>query len=98
MTKASTTRRKWPALELFGILLAGTGLCFAIAFVGIGFSEEQLVKDKRQAALKLDEMRNALTAAKIPEEQITGLLRVHKAALAVSTSHEHFIVLSFSIL
>jgi hypothetical protein len=85
-------------LEIFGILLCGVGLCFAIMFVGVGYSDEQLAKEKQQVVTKMDEMKSALIAAKIPTEQIPGLLRVHKAALVAESTHTHFILLSFFIL
>lgn len=98
MPPVTTPRRKWPVLEMFGIFLGGVGLCFAVIFVGLGCSDEQLAKEKQQVATKMDEMKSALTAAKIPAEQIPGLLRVHKAALVAEAAHEHFILLSFFIL
>jgi hypothetical protein len=98
MPPVTSSHRKWPVLEIFGILLCGVGLCFAITFVGLGWSDEQLAKEKQQVATKLDEMKSTLTAAKIPAEQISGLLRVHKAALVAEATHTHFILLSFFIL
>ncbi len=85
-------------MQLMGILLTGMGLCLALAFVGINCSEERLAKEKQQLAAKMDEMKSALTAAKVPPEQIPGLLRVHKAALVSETTNEHFIILSFLVL
>ena len=84
---------------MFGILLCATGLCFAIIFAGMIFSDEDsIAKEKREVATKMEEMKSALTAAKVPAEQIPGLLRIHKSALAVEAAHEHFILLSFFIL
>jgi len=84
---------------MFGIFLCGTGLCFAIIFTGMIFSDEDsIAKEKRAVATKVEEMKSALTTAKVPAEQIPGLLRIHKSALAVETTHEHFILLSFFIL
>jgi hypothetical protein len=85
-------------LEIFGILLCGVGLCFTITFVGLGWSDEQLAKEKQEVVTKMDEMKIALTAAKVPAEQISGLLRIHKAALVAEATHTHFILLSFFIL
>jgi hypothetical protein len=98
MTQAIKQPRKWLLVQLLGMFLSGVGLCFALAFVGVHYSEERLAKEKQQVATKMDEMRGALTAAKVPAEQIPGLLRVHKAALVRETTSEHFIILSFFIL
>jgi len=98
MTQASTSRRKYPVLGMFGILLCGIGLSFAIIYAGMVCSDEQLAKEKQQVSTKMDEMKSALIAAKVPAEQIPGLPRIHKAALAVEAAHEHFILLSFFIL
>ena len=98
MTKLTGDRRKWLIVEVLGICVFGIGLCFALASIGVHYSEERLAKEKRQVATKMDEMRGALTTAKVPAEQIPGLLRVHKAALVRETTNEHFIILSFLIL
>jgi hypothetical protein len=98
MTQPSTSRRKRSVLELLGILLCCIGLCLTITFVGIGFSGEQLAKEKEQVDTEMAEMKSALAAAKIPAEQIPGLLRVHKAALVTKTSHEQLFLVSFFVL
>lgn len=97
MTPKPTSRKKYPVLEMFGLLLCGVGLCFALAFVGVCFSDEHIAKDKQQVATKMDEMRSTLTAAKIPAEQISGLLRVHKEAVATEVAQEDFILMSFFV-
>lgn len=83
---------------MFGILLCGAGLCLALGSVGASCSQEMLLHEKQQLLGQLDEMKNVLVAAKVPDEQIGGLLHVHKAALVSEAAHEHFIVLSFFIL
>jgi len=99
MTRTNISRLKGCLLEMFGILLCGTGLCFAIIFAVMIFSDEDTIaKEKREVATKMEEMKSALTAAKVPIEQIPGLLRIHKSALIVEKTHEHFILLSFFIL
>ena len=98
MTLISIQRQKWAILELLGVLLCGVGLCFALAFIGANYSEERIAKEKQQVVVKMDEMKSALTAAKIPPEQIPGLLQIHKAALVSEVTHEHFIILSFFVL
>src|SRR5437899_8118304 len=98
MKEAPASRRNWPILELAGMFVCGAGLCFALAFTGLSYSEERLAKEKQQLTAKMSEMKTALAAAKIPEEQIPGLLRVHKAALVSDSIHEHFIILSFFFL
>jgi hypothetical protein len=97
MTPKPPSRQTWPVLEIFGILLCGVGLCFALAFVGVRFSDEHIVKDKQQVATKMDEMRSAMTAAKIPADQISGLLSVHKAAIVTEVAQEDFILMSFFV-
>jgi len=82
-------------LQLFGVFLCGSGLCFALAFVGLGFSHEEVTKQRHRLLAQMDEMKNALVAAKVPEEQIPGLLSVHKSAVVTEAVHEHFIILSF---
>jgi hypothetical protein len=98
MKQTASQRQKWPILEMAGIILCGLGLCFALAFVGVSYSEERITKEKQELMAKMDEMKTALTAAKIPEDQIPGLLRVHKSALVSETTHMHFIILSFFVL
>jgi hypothetical protein len=98
MTQTIKQPWKWHIVHLVGISLVGVGLCFAVAFGGLNYSEERLAKEKQQVAAKMDEMKSALAAAKVPPEQVPGLLRVHKAALVRGTTNEHFIILSFSIL
>ena len=85
-------------MELVGITLCGLGFCFALTFVSVSYSEKRVAKEKQELMAKMDEMRSALTAAKIPEEQMLGLLRVHKSALVSETTHMHFIILSFFVL
>ena len=84
-------------LEFIGISFCILGLCAAITFVAAVFSPEQLTKDRQQVLAQVDEMKQALVAAKVPEEQIPGLLRVHKAALANTIGCEDFIVLYFLV-
>jgi hypothetical protein len=98
MTQTIKEGRKWQLVQLLGIVLSGMGLCFALAFVGVNYSEQRLAKEKQHLMAKMDEMKSALTTAKIPPEQIPGLLRVHRAALVSETTNEHFIILSFFIL
>jgi hypothetical protein len=98
MTQPSTPRRKQSALKLFGILLCILGLLLTAEFVGIGFSDMPRATAKEQVDTEMAEMKSALTAAKIPAEQIPGLLRVHKAALVTKTSHEQLFLLSFFVL
>jgi hypothetical protein len=95
-----TPRLLWKLLlfELVGISLCGIGLVFALAVISVSFSEERVVKEKQQLMAKMDEMKRALTAAKAPEEQIPGLLRIHKAALVSNASHKHFIIPSVLVL
>jgi hypothetical protein len=98
MTAIDAEQRKWPVLEIVGIALCGIGLWLALAFVGVSYSEKQIAKEKQEVLARMDEMKGALTAAKIPEEQIPGLLRVHKSALVSETTQRHFIILSFFVL
>jgi hypothetical protein len=91
-------QRKWPILELVGVAICGMGLCFALGFVGVSYSEDRVAKEKQELLARMDEMKIALAAAKIPEEQIPGLLCVHKSALVSETTHMHFIILSFFVL
>ncbi len=98
MIRASSSHLKRTWLEVFGVFLCGMGLCLAFAFVGVGISHEQVNKDKQRVLAQMDEMKSALIVAKVPEEQIPGLLRVHKAALVTEAAHEHFIILSFCVL
>lgn len=98
MTQTSTPKQKWPILEILGVALCGVGLCFALAFIGVSYSEERMAKEKLELMANMDEMKSALTAAKIPEEQIPGLLRIHKRALVSETTLMHFIILSFFVL
>jgi hypothetical protein len=95
MTQASTFRRKYPVLEIFGMLLCGIGLSLAVGYAVVACSDEQLAKEKQQVATKMDDMRSALISAKVPAEQIPGLLQIHKASLTVEATHEHFILLLF---
>jgi len=74
--------------ELLGVVLLGLGLCFAVASVGIGFSNEVILQDKERILRESHEMKSALIAAKVPEEQIPGLLRVHKDLLAGQTAQQ----------
>ena len=78
--------------------MSGIALCFALAFVAVNYSEERLAKEKQQLTAKMDEMKSALTVAKVPTEQIPGLLFIHKAALVSETTNEHYLILSFFIL
>jgi hypothetical protein len=85
-------------LEAIGYLLCWLGFCFALLFVVVCCSEKRLAKEKHEFVIGVAEMKTALIAAKVPEEQIPGLLRVHKSALANHIAHMHFIVLSFFVL
>jgi hypothetical protein len=98
MNRIRSIFRKLPPLEILGLLFVWLGISFAIAFPAVGFSEDHLAKDKQQIAAKMDEMKNALSAAKIPDEQIIGLLKVYKVVTAEDVGHEDFILMSFSIL
>lgn len=98
MTQISPKRRKWPLLELLGISIAGVGVCFAISFIGIGYSQERTAKEKGQLMASMDQMKRILVEAKTPEEQIPGLLRIHKAALVSEANQKYFILLSFLVL
>ena len=98
MTQTIKQPRKWQLVQFLGILLSGMGLCFALAFVAVNYSEERLAKEKQQLTAKMDEMKSALATAKVPPEQIPGLLRIHKAAVVSESTNEHFIILSFFIL
>jgi hypothetical protein len=98
MTQVASLQQKRTALEVFGVLLCGMGLCFAVGIVGVSYSQEEVVKEKHQLLTQIHEMKSALAVAKVPEEQIPGLLRVHKAALVSEATHEHFIILSFFVL
>ena len=86
------------ALDIFGVLLAGGGLACAVISVGIAFSKERLAEDAMQIDRKINEMKIALTTAKIPAEQIPGLLRVHRAAVVSDASLTHFFIVSFMFL
>lgn len=98
MKSTSKRIRKWPILEMFGIFLCGGGLCIALASVGVSYSQEMMTREKQQLLGQVDEMKAALVAAKVPDDQISGLLRIHKATLVNEASHEHFIILSFFVL
>ena len=39
-------------------------------------------------------MRSKLTAAKVPDDQIVGLLRIHKSALVAEAAHENLAITS----
>ena len=84
--------------EIAGIFLCGVGVSFALTFVGLGFSEEILTNQKHRVAESVKEMKSALATAKVPDDQITGLIRIHKAALASQAAQEHFLALAFFIL
>ncbi len=64
--------RKWQLVQFLGILLGGIGLCFALAFVAVNYSEERLAKEKQQLTAKMDEMKTALTTAKVPANSGTA--------------------------
>jgi hypothetical protein len=89
-----TTRRKSRALELLGLVLLGLGLCFTVASVGIGFSNEVILQDKERILRETHEMKTALVASKVPEDQIPGLLRVHKDLLAGQTAQQDLMIMS----
>jgi hypothetical protein len=89
---------KWHVLHLAGICLAGLGICFAVALVANSYSEQRLAKEKQQLVTGMDEMKSALATAKVPSEQMPGLLRIHRTALLREVNNEHFIILSFSVL
>ncbi len=95
-TPPQKQRPTW--LHLLGLFLCGMGVCFALTFVALGFSHEEVAKQKHRLLAQVDEMKSALTAARVPDDQIAGLLRVHKAALVTEATHEHFIILSFFVL
>ena len=88
--------RSW--LETLGIVLCGVGLVMAFSFAGIFRSEEVLARDKQEVLAKRDEMKSALTTAKVPADQIPGLMRVHESALVGRATDEDFIIFSFLIL
>ena len=69
------------------------------------FKDEAELDDKKSAddvkpkiQMSVAEMKRRLISAKVPDDQIVGLLRVHKSALVAESAHEHFIVSSFLIL
>ena len=98
MIQKPKSHRKWPGLENFGILLAGVGLCSAFAFIHVGFSEEQLEKEKQQVDTRMNHMKSALSAAEVPPGQIPGLLRIHKAAVVSAVTQVQFVLVSFCVL
>ena len=98
MRSDRTTRRRVPILELVGMLLYGVGICFAVASISLAFSKENTLNDKLRVRQKVDETKRKLIAAKTPEDQIPGLLRVDKDSVAGQTIHENLMILSFMVL
>jgi protein-S-isoprenylcysteine O-methyltransferase Ste14 len=56
-----------------------------------------VAKGKLQVSAQVNEMQRTLTDAKIPAEQIPGLIRIHKSAVANSVAHLDLVVVSFMI-
>ena len=90
--------RKLPLLEFVGMLLLGAGFSFAIGFVGIAFDDQRAKDEKPRIQQSVEEMKAKLTAVKIPDDQLAGLLKVHKSALVTEAVHMHLITSSFLIL
>ena len=85
-------------LELVGMLLLGLGLCFAIACIGVAFNDKQAKVAKPYIQQSVEEMRGKLIEANVPDDQIAGLLQIHRNALVVSAVHEHFFISYFLVL
>ncbi len=87
-------RRRPPFLELLGFLLLGMGFCFAVAWGGKCFSKQEIEQEKAEAVRELENVKSNLIAAKIPEDQIAGLLRIQKRAIVGETTVRRFAILS----
>ena len=98
MTRFTRAVGKLPFMEIVGIFFAGVGVCFAIAVVGVAFDDNRASDEKPKIQQSVEEMKQKLIAAKVPEEQISGLLLVHKGALVTTAVHQHFIITSFLVL
>jgi hypothetical protein len=94
MKQVETVRRRPPLLELFGVVLCGAGICFAVAWGGKLFSKQEVDQEKREAMLEVENVRSNLVAAKIPEDQIAGLMRVQKRTIVGEAVGQRFAILS----
>ena len=93
----SVTRRL-PLLEIAGIAMCGLGICFAVACVGLGLDSQRAKGEKTRIEQSVEEMNKKLRGAKIPDDQIAGLLQIHKRTLAVEAVQEGFIITTFLLL
>ena len=90
MTQFTRAVGKLPFMEIVGIFFAGVGVCFAIAVVGVAFDDNRASDEKPKIQQSVEEMKQKLIAAKVPEEQISGLCWSTRAHL----SQQRFISIS----
>jgi len=98
MSRSLKAVRKLSLMEIVGMLLLVVGLCFAVGIVGVAFDDQRAKDEKPKIQQSVEDMKAKLTAAKISDDQVAGLLLVHKSALVTAAVHQHFIITSFLVL
>lgn len=98
MSRSIEAARKPSCTEIAGMVVLISGLCLALVFILLAFDDKDLQANKLEVQKSVEEMKTNLVAARVPDNQVAGLLRIHKNARANEVGNQHFIVVSFLFL
>ena len=98
MTSVFNVLRRFPLVELCGWLCVWAAFAFAIAGVSFAFSEKIANHSKASLEREMEDMKTALTIAKISDDQMVGLLNVYRRNFSHHLGQQEFMVVSVLIL
>jgi hypothetical protein len=98
MSKLTQSIRILFSMEVIGLLILGIGLSFACASIGLAFDDERAKAKKPEIDEQVQEMRLKLVAANVGEDQMDGLLSVHRSALIANAVLLHLGISAFLFL